>query len=377
MPLIGQANAETLLARAVQRGRVGHAYLFLGPAGVGKSTAAKLFAQAINCETQPAVAAPPLSALHPPPSTLHLAPCGQCASCRRIAAGTHPEVIEVRPGSKTGQDVTVDQIREIRKNAALRPKLGSRRVYLFPQGEAVNETSANALLKTLEEPSPFVVLVLCAPSPSHMLPTIQSRCQTVRFNLARPEEVARHLTAGGTTPQIADELARACGGRPGLAIGWAQSPSVLKSRRAVLDLFYQALDAARSAARTPSLGVLSLRLAEQLRGLAVQEDGDTRPAKALHQDNLEIGLCYLRDLLLLASGADTSLVQNQDRLSELTDLARTADEQRVLADLQTVRQSQQILERNVQPQPTLERMFWALISGPVPLPQGLFEEIGM
>jgi DNA polymerase-3 subunit delta' len=365
--LIGQQRAETVLARAVARDRVGHAYLFLSPPGCGKATAARLFAQAVNCERQPAVAD---DDGHP-----RLAPCGECASCRRILAETHPEVAEIRPGSKSGQDITIEQIRELRRNAALRPKLGRRRFYLLPHAEALNESSSNALLKTLEEPSPFVVLVLCAPSPAHVLPTIQSRCQIVRFHLAPPDEIARALTAQGTTPAIAAELARACGGRPGTALGWSQTPAVLKRRRAVLDVFHQALAAQPEAAKRPGLGVLSLRLGEELKALLPAESGAEdapRPAKALHSDNLEIGLSYLRDLLVLTEGAPPETIQNQDRLPQLRELSPNARPARVLLDLESVRQAQQLLERNVAPQLVLERMFWAILCGPVPLPEELF-----
>lgn len=368
--LLGQEIAETLLARAVLRDRVAHAYLFLAPPGCGKATAARLFARAVNCERQPAV-------VEDGPA-LRLAPCDACSSCRRILAGTHPEVMEVRPGSKTGQDVSIDQIREIRKNAALRPKLGKRRVYIFPNAELVREVAANALLKTLEEPSDYVVLLLCAPSPNHVLPTIRSRCQVVRFALCPPEAIREALTGGGTTPQIAEELARASGGRPGLALNWAASPSVLKQRRAVLDVFASALRAQRDAARAPATGVLSLRLSEELKGLVSQEkdeDGPARPAKVLHSENLEVGLGYLRDLMLLASGGRPEFVQNQDRIAELRELAGWTTPGRVLEDIRSVRHAQQLLDRNVQPSIVFDRLFWALISGPVPLPAGLFEEI--
>jgi len=406
--LIGQSQAETMLARAVAADRVGHAYLFLGPTGAGKATAARLFTQAMNCARQPAAAvrdqgsgardrgsglSPQSSALIPTPTHPHthtlsppawqLAPCGECESCRRIAAETHPEVMEVRPESKTGQDIKIAQSREIRRNAALRPKLGRRRVYIIPNAEAFNEHSANALLKTLEEPSEFVTLILCAPNPSQVLPTIRSRCQLVRFGLAAPEEIAAALQARGLEADAAEALARASGGRPGLALSWVRNPAILEQRRRVLDLLAQALAYQRRAAREPHLGAASLRLAEQFRGLAGKEkerekedeDGPARPAKVLLSEALDLGLGYFRDLLLLSEGADSALVQNQDRLSQLRDLVSPGETRRVLEGIQSLREAQQLLERNVAPQLVLERMFWAVIAGRHPLPGALFQEI--
>jgi DNA polymerase-3 subunit delta' len=368
--LIGQARAETLLARALRGDRISHAYLFLGPPDSGKSTAALLFAQAADCERQPAVLADGVE-----PGRLRLAPCGECESCRRVGAETHPEVLVVTPGSKTGQNITVEQAREIRRNASLRPKLGRRRFYLIPQAEAFNEESANALLKTLEEPSDFVTLILCAPNPSQVLPTIRSRCQIVRFGLAPAAEIETALTTRGTTPEIAAALARACGGRPGLALTWAEEPAVLKTRRTVLDVFAQALALQEEARRGPEAGVHALRLGEQLRGLVIREKEEgARPPKAQLQEHLEVGQTLLRDVLILTQQADSGLAQNQERIGELIELARSSAPDAIIARVGAVREAQQLLERNVTPQLVLERMFWALICGPVPKTAALFEE---
>ena len=399
--LIGQRPAETFLARAVARNRVSHAYLFLGPPHSGKTTAARLFARAVNCARQPAARQPAARSEETPGglSSWRLSPCGVCENCRRIAAGTHPEVLEVRPDSKTGQDISIDQAREIRANAALRPKLGARRMYLIPQAEAFNESSANALLKTLEEPSDSVALVLCAPSPSQVLPTIRSRCQVVRFGLAPAEELAGALAERGADLERAAVLARASGGRPGLALTWLENPAVLEQRAQVLDLFTEALAAAPHATRNLAVGARSLRLAESLRALISnekpekpkrpprgakgaekvvdreepKEEAPPRPAKLLHHDNLETGLTLLRDVLLLTGGADPALAQNQDRLPMLTEAADRLSPHAALARVEAVREAQQLLERNVAPQLVLERMFWALIAGPLTQRARLFE----
>src|SRR5690349_16821577 len=127
--LIGQARAEAILSRALLQGRVSHAYLFVGPEAVGKNTAAALFAQALNCDVRDEGRGMRdegmsfySSSLIPRPSSLD--PCGVCDSCRRIAADTHPDVHVILPGSKGGQNISVEQMRDVRQDVARRPIMG-------------------------------------------------------------------------------------------------------------------------------------------------------------------------------------------------------------------------------------------------------------
>jgi DNA polymerase-3 subunit delta' len=363
--LIGQKQAETMLARALVSDRVSHAYLFLGPGASGKTTAAMLFAQAMNCENLDAAKA--------------LEPCGKCRSCRLVAAGSHPEIAVVEPGSKSGANISITQVREIRLNASLRPKLGKRRVYIFSEAEKLLPDAQNAFLKTLEEPSETICIILCAPNPGWLLPTIRSRCQTVRFGLAPAAEIAALLEANGTEAETALALARASGGRTGLALTWARNPTVLEQRRQVLQLFSEAL--AAQAEGNPTLGAGALRLAEQLvKVSSVREKGEkeeggiTRIVREGMKTQLDLALTFLRDRLLLTLGAEESLVQNQDFREALADLGRNLSRGRALQDVQIVREALELLERNVTPLLVAERMFWGLIAGPVPSPPGLFLE---
>ena len=385
MKLIGQKQAETMLSRAITSGRVSHAYLFLGPGASGKTTAARMFARALNCEAVgprpqvPGIREDGGGDTDASMDVQGLSSCGVCKSCRLMAAGSHPEVVVVEPGSKSGQNISIDQAREIRLNASLRPKLGKRRVYIFSEAEKLSQEAANALLKTLEEPSETVCLILCAPSPSMVLPTIRSRCQKVRFGLAPAADIAAALEAGGTDEETALALARASGGRTGLALTWARNPAILDQRRQVLQLFSEAL--ASQAQGNPTLGAGALRLAEQLvKVSSVREKGEkeeggvTRVVREGMKTQLDLALTFLRDRLVLALGAEESRVQNQDFREALADLGRNLSQGRALQDVQIVREAQQLLERNVTPLLVAERMFWALIAGPVPSPPGLFLE---
>ncbi|HEX8909659.1 MAG TPA: DNA polymerase III subunit delta', partial [Anaeromyxobacteraceae bacterium] len=177
--LIGQERALGALRSALSRGALHHAYLFSGPEGVGKGTAARLLAQAGNCE----VAEPDR-------------PCGACAPCRKIARGTHPDVIalaeervmakagrwEPRGGRAPSKDIVVDQVRDlVDHRLALRRFEGRRRFVLIDPADAMNAQAQNALLKTLEEPPDDTTLVLVAASADALLPTLRSRCARVAF----------------------------------------------------------------------------------------------------------------------------------------------------------------------------------------------------
>jgi DNA polymerase III subunit delta' len=337
--LIGQPRVEAILGRALARERVSHAYLFIGPAGVGKRTAALLFAQAVNCAERP-------------PS---LTPCGACESCLRITAGTHPDVHEIVPQSKGGQNISVEQMRDTRRDASLRPTMGRRKVYLLPNAEFMNIEASNTLLKTLEEPGERVLLLLGAPAVESVLPTIQSRCQLVRFGLTGAAVLRQALEERfGLATQDADALARAAGGRVGVAFAWATDPGVLERRERLLALLREA-DAHREAARArPGRAVVALALAETFRDLVPSEGASsaagTRNALA---GMLDVALEHYRDGLLRSVGAPAAVTAFAATEPDEPDI--------LLRAIDTVLESQQFLERNVAPQLVLERMFARLI----------------
>jgi DNA polymerase-3 subunit delta' len=166
--LIGQDTARTALLRAIERGHLAHAYLFDGPRGVGKRSAAHGLALALNCPTAPGTG------------------CGACEICRRIDAGLHPDVPTFGPSGPGGQ-IVIDDARTIQALARSRPHEAAARVIVVEDADAMNPNAANCLLKTLEESLARNHLVLCTSAPERLLPTIRSRTQHVRF---RPLSVA-------------------------------------------------------------------------------------------------------------------------------------------------------------------------------------------
>ncbi len=159
--IVGQPVAIRQLQKALKRNRVNHAYLFYGPEGVGKGTTARSFAQALNCADQG-----------------NGEFCGQCRSCRLIAEGKHPDVVEV---SRSGTNIRLKQIQEVARQAQYRPTEGPWKVFLLREAENLNGEAANHLLKILEEPPDQTIFILTARATFGLLETILSRCQQIRF----------------------------------------------------------------------------------------------------------------------------------------------------------------------------------------------------
>ena len=168
----GQEHIITTLKNQIEANRIGHAYLFCGTRGTGKTTVAKIFAKAVNCE-------------HP----VNGSPCGECAMCRSIAAGTSMNVIEIDAASNNG----VDNIREIREEVAYRPTEGKYKVYIIDELHMLSIGAFNALLKTLEEPPEYVIFIL-ATTEVHKIPiTILSRCQHYDFKRISIETITDRM----------------------------------------------------------------------------------------------------------------------------------------------------------------------------------------
>ncbi len=216
----GQDRAIRMLQAAFQGQRLHHAYLFEGPDGVGKSFTAQAFTQLLLCES---------------PSDGE--PCGQCKSCRRVQEQLHPNlrVIKRQFSKEKGaleQFIKVDQIRELKEALAIKAYEGGRRVIQIEEPELMNQSTANALLKTLEEPGPNTHFLLISSEANRLLPTILSRCQPIQFQPLSPKIVRQLLLQQGKTPEgesLSEEQAELCaqlsGGSIGYGLKLAQSPT--------------------------------------------------------------------------------------------------------------------------------------------------------
>jgi DNA polymerase III subunit delta' len=314
----GNQQAQAQIERAALGDTVSHAWLLTGPSGIGKTTLAREFARLLQCTGRDPASGEP---------------CGECASCRKVASGNHPDVTLVEPG--TGKrTLGVDLVREMIRLASLAPTEGRWRIFVIPDIERMALAGANALLKTLEEPAPHVVLLLTSSEPETLLPTVLSRCQVMPMLPLSPDEVSRALTERWAVPEAtARDLAALANG----CLGWAVR-----------------------ASEDPALREQRARELEEIAGLAAApRDERLRRAGALGTDVeaarrvLELWTLWWRDVVLAAGGA-SHLVTTGDPRARAERLGRKLGTERARAFLRALLDAQLALEANANPRLTME-----------------------
>ncbi len=379
--VVDQLSQAAAAAAALLRGETAvgmtHAWLFTGPPGSGRSVAARAFAAALLCPDQG---------------------CGHCPSCHQVQAGTHPDLMLVRPD---GLSYGVKQTRGLVLRAAGAPSGGRWQVVLFEDADRATEQAANALLKTIEEPSPRTVWLLCAPSAEELVTTIRSRCRLVTLRTPPADAVAEVLTRrDGVDPARALVAARAAQGHIGRAKRLATDPDAASRRAEVLRVptrvvsLGTALTAAaglvkaaeqEAAAITEELnepekaalrkafgeGSTGKGVAKAVRGgagaLSDLEARQKSRATRLKRDALDRALldlaAFYRDVLVLQFGAEADLdLASAGYEDELRQLAAGSSPESTVRRIEAIMTCRERLELNVAPLLAVEEMTLTLFA---------------
>jgi len=324
--VIGQSRVLSLLQRSLERKALAHAYLFIGPAHVGKMTLALNLAQALNCQ-----GAEP--------------PCGECLSCQKIAQAKHADVqvigLDSDGNSTAGKpraEISIDQIRQMQHSSSLPSFEGSYKVFIIDGAEQLSNEAANCLLKTLEEPVGEVVFILLTTNDKLLPATVVSRCQRLELSPLSVEEVEAALTSHwGVEPQKARLLARLCHGCLGWAVSAATDDNLLQERSQRISQLIDVINADYEASF----------------GYAAQLASQFSKNRGLVQEELDLWLDYWRDLLLIKAGC-TEAVTNIDRLTRLVETGKGYQLAQIKDFIKGIQAAKEQLKQNANPRLVLE-----------------------
>jgi DNA polymerase III subunit delta' len=356
--MVGQDRVASFLRAATSAGGTSHAYLFVGPPGAGKATAARALACALLCDD---------------------GGCGLCSACHRVKRGGHPDVHLVRPEGAAGY--LADQVRDIIRDVNLSPIEASYKIYIVSDADLFNDSSANAFLKTLEEPPEDVVIVLMAHSYDAVLPTISSRCQVVRFRrIPEAEAVGLLVSETGAERDEAAAALAAAGGVVARARDFLASPPRREARALILRTLgalpcADELEVLRSAkellaaVKAPLEDVKAAQAVEALdradflgkAGGKALEERHKRELTAREREGigevLNVAESWLRDCLLVSQGVG-DLAVNADASESVAETGAVVTPASAASALDAVNEARRRISYNVSPQLAIEAMLF-------------------
>jgi DNA polymerase-3 subunit delta' len=372
--LIGQTAVVATLRRAVagEPHAMSHAWLFTGPPGSGRSNAARAFAAALQCDS---------------------GGCGDCRACRTSLSGAHPDVTLVRTELLS---IGVDEVRELVRRAVMSPTLGRWQVIVIEDADRVTERGADALLKSIEEPAPRTVWILCAPTPEDVVATIRSRCRLLTLQTPTISAVARLLqTRDGVEPELAAYAARVSQGHVGRARVLARDEGARNRRQQILHIplelhglgaclaaAAQVVEAAtaEAAEATGELDAKERTALEEALGFGTTgakprqaqaalkdlEDQQRARSKRFQRDAIDRTLTELtgfyRDVLSIQTGSGAQVI-NEDLRPQIAVLARKSTAESTLHRIDALLASRTALEGNVAPLLAVEAALIGLVEG--------------
>jgi DNA polymerase-3 subunit delta' len=312
--ILGQDNSIAVLSRSLAADRIAHAYLFDGIEGCGKKKTAIAFIEAVFCGQSEG--------------------CGHCPSCRKLAAGQHPDLHLVEPD---GAFIKIDQIRELQRILAFRPFEASKKACIIDAVDRLNLAAGNALLKTLEEPPGKALLILITDNPGGVLPTVLSRCQRLHFSALPEATIATLLRETGVKPDAARIAASLSGGSMRKAVDIGEE-TALHERMSFLE----------------RINSLSLGNIAPLFAIAEELAGDKEKTLEL----LELLTAFLRDVLLLQNRSPE--IVNSDLLPLIEREAAGLSGENIMARIDHVAATRRAILSNVNPRLVLEVLFMKL-----------------
>jgi len=322
--IVGHRRQLEILRLALTSGRLHHAYLFVGPEGIGKRMLATALAQAVHCGTKVGDF------------------CGSCVNCTRITDGNHPDVRIIEPlaGKK---EISIQQVREFERELNYRSFTGKRKIIIVDPATLMNLASQNALLKTLEEPPQDSLIILIASSAGGLLPTLRSRCLRISFAPLERAEIARYLrTKQGVTGDEVEFLAAMSMGSIGAALGLDREAFVQKRR--VWAGIVGALKAGDFQSAVNASEVLAGNRDDALKFLAWTQS-------------------WYRDLLVYGVTGDDGGLVNLDMRKQIEQLAAPAQSEQQIAALTASTAAAAAIHRNLNRRMVLEKYLFGVVKG--------------
>ncbi len=318
--VIGQKEAVEILQDEIKDDRISHAYLFSAKEGSGKSKLAFEFAKASFCEESETDS------------------CGSCINCRKMDHQNHPDfkVISVLEGKSA---ISIDQIRELKKEIAYKPYDSDHKIYVMEAAEKMTKEAANSLLKTLEEPPSFATIILLVEDSGKLLPTIVSRCQQIKLRNVSKAKIKELLLAEGLEAERAEIISSTAAGSPGKALKIIKIDNYFEQRQQIYDFLKDI-----NTKNTMEIFQITEKLSSLLKA--------DFPCFDLLSD-------WYRDIMMIKQDY-LAAVTNKDYFEELKELAAELSLQNVIRNLELIAQSEEYIERNIREELSLEVLFFKL-----------------
>lgn len=318
--IFGQEQIVKNLRTAIQQDRIAHAYIFDGAEGLGKGMTAVAFAQAIICKA------------------FQQEPCNTCSACIKFRHNNHPDIMMIEP---EGASIKNKQIEAFQQDLQRKPYESSKKVYIIKQGDQMTESAQNRLLKTLEEPPEYGVIILISENANRFLPTIRSRCQMMKFHRLGEQQILLFLREKyGMAPEESRVYAAFSDGIPGKAVQLKESPAFLEKREATIGVIEKVLEG-------DPLSVFSLT-------------DFFESNKDNIQELLDFMLTWFRDILILKETSSEDYLINLDKKRALNSYALRIGYQQISHIIKIIERTKGDLKANINFQLAIENMLLSM-----------------